>query len=175
MTADEIKQSVLMRDVVEQYGYHPNRAGFISCPFHNGDRTPSMKIYKDSFNCFSCGAHGDIFSFVQEMEKCDFKTAFMFLGGTYDKDKKSVRNALKRVETARKERESRKERERIALIEKSDAFRLEYRNILAEICTYKKLFMAAIPNSDDFWEYLDKYHMALLKEQNMMLGGDYDF
>ena len=134
-----------------------------------------MKIYKDSFNCFSCGAHGDIFSFVQEMEKCDFKTAFMLLGGTYDKDKKSVRNALKCVETARKEREARKEQERIALIEKSDAFRLEYRNILAEICTYKKLFMEAIPNSDDFWEYLDKYHTALLKEQNMMLGGDYDF
>ena len=174
MTLEELKENVTMRDVMDKYKIKVSRSNMCCCPIHK-EKHPSMKIYKDSFNCFSCGAHGDIFSFVQEMEKCDFKTAFMFLGGTYDKDKKSVRNALKRVETARKERESRKERERIALIEKSDAFRLEYRNILAEICTYKKLFMAAIPNSDDFWEYLDKYHMALLKEQNMMLGGDYDF
>ena len=174
MTLEELKENVTMRDVMDKYKIKVSRSNMCCCPIHK-EKHPSMKIYKDSFNCFSCGAHGDIFSFVQEMEKCDFKTAFMFLGGTYDKDKKSVRNALKRVEDARKERETRKERERIALIEKSDAFRLEYRNILAEICTYKKLFMEAIPNSDDFWEYLDKYHMALLKEQNMMLGGDYDF
>ena len=174
MTLEEIKENVTMRDVMDKYKIKVSRSNMCCCPIHK-EKHPSMKIYKDSFNCFSCGAHGDIFSFVQEMEKCDFKTAFMFLGGTYDKDKKSVRNALKCVETARKEREARKERDRIALIEKSDAFRLEYRNILAEICTYKKLFMEAIPNSDDFWEYLDKYHTALLKEQNMMLGGDYDF
>ena len=174
MTLEEIKENVTMRDVMDKYKIKVSRSNMCCCPIHK-EKHPSMKIYKHSFYCFSCGAHGDIFSFVQEMEKCDFKTAFMFLGGTYDKDKKSVRNALKCVETARKEREERKERERIALIEKSDAFRLEYRNILAEICTYNVLFMAAIPNSDDFWEYLDKYHMALLKEQNMMLGGDYDF
>ena len=174
MTLEEIKENVTMRDVMDKYKIKVSRSNMCCCPIHK-EKHPSMKIYKDSFNCFSCGAHGDIFSFVQEMEKCEFKTAFMFLGGTYDKDKKSVRNALKRVETARKEREARKERDRIALIEKSDAFRLEYRNILAEICAYKQLFMEAIPNSDDFWEYLDKYHTALLKEQNMMLGGDYDF
>lgn len=174
MTLEEIKENVTMRDVMDKYKIKVSRSNMCCCPIHK-EKHPSMKIYKDSFNCFSCGAHGDIFSFVQEMEKCDFKTAFMFLGGTYDKDKKSVRNALKCVEEARKEREERKERERIALIEKSDAFRLEYRNIMAEICTYKKLFMEAIPNSDDFWEYLDKYHTALLKEQNMMLGGDYYF
>ena len=174
MTLEEIKENVTMRDVMDKYKIKVSRSNMCCCPIHK-EKHPSMKIYKRSFYCFSCGAHGDIFSFVQEMEKCDFKTAFMFLGGTYDKDKKSVRNALKCVEEARKEREERKERERIALIEKSDAFRLEYRNILAEICTYNVLFMAAIPNSDDFWEYLDKYHTALLKEQNMMLGGDYDF
>ena len=44
MTAEEIKQQYSMRDVVEMYGFHPNRAGFISCPFHSGDHSPSMKI-----------------------------------------------------------------------------------------------------------------------------------
>lgn len=74
-----------MHSVVERYGYQPNRAGFISCPFHKGDREASMKLYKDSYYCFGCGAKGDIFSFVQEMEHCDFKTAFYSLGGTYEK------------------------------------------------------------------------------------------
>ena len=49
MTKDEIKEQYSMRDIVEQYDFHPNRAGFISCPFHSGDRTPSMKIYKKTF------------------------------------------------------------------------------------------------------------------------------
>ena len=83
MTTDEIKQSVSMHEIVERYGYHPNRAGFISCPFHNGDRTPSMKIYKRDYHCHACGANGDVFSFVMGMEHCDFKTAYKSLGGTY--------------------------------------------------------------------------------------------
>lgn len=83
MTTDKIKQSVSMLEVVERYGYRPNRAGFISCPFHNGDRTPSMKIYKRDYHCHACSANGDIFSFVMGMENCDFKTAYKSLGGTY--------------------------------------------------------------------------------------------
>lgn len=85
MNKDEVKQLHNMRDVVEGYGFQVNRAGFIPCPFHKGDREPSMKIYKDSYHCFGCGASGDIFSFVQRMDHCDFKTAFYSLGGTYEK------------------------------------------------------------------------------------------
>lgn len=85
MNKEEVKARYSMHSVVERYGYQPNRAGFISCPFHKGDREASMKLYKDSYYCFGCGAKGDIFSFVQEMEHCDFKTAFYSLGGTYEK------------------------------------------------------------------------------------------
>ena len=81
MTKDEIKEQYSMRDIVEQYGFHPNRAGFISCPFHSGDRTPSMKIYKKDFHCHACGANGDIFDFVMWMDGLTFKEAFQSLGG----------------------------------------------------------------------------------------------
>ena len=54
MNKDEVKQSHNMRNVVESYGFRVNRAGFIPCPFHKGDREPSMKIYKDSYHCFGC-------------------------------------------------------------------------------------------------------------------------
>lgn len=84
MTAEEIKQQYSMRDVVEMYGFHLNKAGFISCPFHSGDHSPSMKIYQKDFHCHACGANGDIFTFVQRMDNCSFKDAFLKLGGEYE-------------------------------------------------------------------------------------------
>lgn len=110
MNKDEVKQLHNMRNVVEGYGFQVNRAGFIPCPFHKGDREPSMKIYKDSYHCFGCGASGDIFSFVQQMDHCDFKTAFYSLGGTYEKptfhSRLSVYKAKK--QTAQREKAKKK-------------------------------------------------------------------
>lgn len=84
MTKEEIKGTFSMTDIVERYGFHPNRAGFISCPFHKGDRTPSLKVYKNDFHCHACGANGDIFTFVQRMDNLTFREAFESLGGTYE-------------------------------------------------------------------------------------------
>ena len=81
MTIKEIKADTNMADVLSRYGLKPNRSGFISCPFHGKDKTPSMKIYTDHFHCFACGAHGDVFRFVMQMEHVDFRTAFAELGG----------------------------------------------------------------------------------------------
>ena len=81
MNIEDLKQQYSMRDVVERYGFRPDRAGFIHCPFHSGDRTASLKVYSDNFYCFGCHTHGDIFSFVQRMENCSFKEAYKILGG----------------------------------------------------------------------------------------------
>ena len=59
-----IKDRLTMREVLRHYGYEPNRANFICCPFHN-EKTPSMKIYEQDFYCFGGGEHGDVISFVQ--------------------------------------------------------------------------------------------------------------
>ena len=84
MTSEEIKESVFMRDVLQRCGLPvPNRAGFIQCPFHKGDRTPSMKIYQKDYHCFACGANGDVFTFLQEYEGISFREAFLELGGEY--------------------------------------------------------------------------------------------
>lgn len=69
-----IKDRLTMRDVILHYGYKPNRAKFICCPFHN-EKTPSMKIYEQDFHCFGCGAHGDIISFVQKLFGLSFPDA----------------------------------------------------------------------------------------------------
>lgn len=83
VSVEDIKSQYSMTDIAGRYGLRPNRAGFIQCPFHQGDRTPSLKLYKNDFHCYACGAHGDIFTFVMLMENCDFKTAFRQLGGEY--------------------------------------------------------------------------------------------
>lgn len=82
MTKEEILESVSMRDVLEKYGVQVGKSGMCKCPIH-GEEHPSMKVFPDGYKCFACNSSGDIFKFVQEMEKCDFKTAFKLLGGTY--------------------------------------------------------------------------------------------
>lgn len=107
MTSEEIKERYSMRDIVEQYGLRPNRAGFITCPFHLGDRTPSMKIYKRDFHCYACGADGDIFDFIMRMDGLNFKEAFQSLGGEYTKpafsDSLAIYRAKKKREMAGKQ------------------------------------------------------------------------
>lgn len=46
------------------------------CPFHN-EKTPSFNVSPDLqiFKCFGCGKSGDVITFVQEIEKLDFKEA----------------------------------------------------------------------------------------------------
>lgn len=114
MTKEELKQRYSMKEIVEQYGFRPNRAGFIRCPFHTGDRDASLKIYEKDFHCFGCGANGDIFDFVQRMDGVSFREAFLSLGGTYRQEKPgsfSQRMARYRREKAKEQRKKEQHRE----------------------------------------------------------------
>lgn len=99
MTKEEIKGRYTMQDILHGYGIRPNRKGFIPCPFHK-EKTPSMKIDRDRYHCFGCGEDGDIFSFVQRMERISFKEAFLSLGGTYEDDTFEARMARYRSQKA---------------------------------------------------------------------------
>ncbi len=103
MTSEEIKKTYSMRDILLHYGFRPNRSGFIRCPFHK-EKTASMKIYKDSYYCFGCGASGDIFDFVCRMDNLTFRAAFLSMGGTYEKE--TFRDKTARYH-AQKQREQR--------------------------------------------------------------------
>ena len=63
---DEVKQQLNIRQVVEFYGYKVNRNGQFICAFHN-DHKPSASIKKDYFNCFVCGAGGDLITFTAKL------------------------------------------------------------------------------------------------------------
>ena len=102
MTSDEIKQSTSMQEVLNMFGLKVNRKGFMCCPFHK-EKTPSMKIYEKSYHCFGCGEHGDVFSFVQKYQGCDFKEAYQILGGVYSHDPvEHYKVERKKIETAAK-------------------------------------------------------------------------
>lgn len=117
MTKEEIKGLYSMRDMLERYGLpKPNRAGFICCPFHR-EKTASMKIYKDSYYCFGCGAGGDIFTLAQRMDNLTFKEAFAALGGGYETTfsaRLKIYQAQKKREMQRKAEEKLKRKRELA-------------------------------------------------------------
>ena len=137
MTTDEIKASYTMRDIVSKYGFTPNRSGFIRCPFHSGDNDPSMKIYASSFHCYACGADGDAIDFVQQMEKCDFKTAFRLLGGDFNPLKNSDKLRIRREQSERKNKEL-----------KLMNTRAKYHVICRELIVFRKAVLMLEPMSD---------------------------
>ncbi len=106
MTVEEIKDRYSMKDILAMYGLKEGRGGFISCPFHKGDREPSLKVYQKDFYCFGCGASGDIFTFVQMMDGLTFQEAFKRLGGSAMDARTRLRvyHATKAREMEQKER-----------------------------------------------------------------------
>src|SRR3979490_2019094 len=54
------------------------------CPFHE-ERTPSFGVdpVKKVYHCFGCGAGGDVFTFVQEIEGLDFVGSLEYLADRY--------------------------------------------------------------------------------------------
>lgn len=74
-----------MDEVARRYGFEPNRAGFIRCPFHQGDRTASLKIYpgRGGFHCFGCGAHGSVIDFAMLLFGISFGQALLRLNSDF--------------------------------------------------------------------------------------------
>ncbi|MBR3363036.1 MAG: DNA primase [Bacilli bacterium] len=77
-TISRIKESVSIVDVISEYvSLTPHGKNYFGiCPFHD-DNNPSMSVSpeKEIYKCFSCGATGNVFKFVQDFEKISFKEA----------------------------------------------------------------------------------------------------
>lgn len=79
---DEIKSRIDIVSLISRY-VELKRGGsnFMGlCPFHK-EKTPSFTVFPvtQTFFCFGCGKHGDIFTFIMEKENVDFKTALQIL------------------------------------------------------------------------------------------------
>ncbi|MCK6469399.1 MAG: DUF3987 domain-containing protein [Candidatus Brocadia sinica] len=87
MNKEEVLRKVDFADFYRKYlpDLRPNGKKYSPkclCPFHD-DSDPSLSIdFEDGrFNCFSCGANGDIFDFYQRYKDVDFPTAVREIGG----------------------------------------------------------------------------------------------
>lgn len=80
--AQEIKSRLDIIDIVGEYlKLKKVGAGYQAlCPFHN-EKTPSFYVSpeRQTYKCFGCGAYGDVFSFVMEMEGIEFREALHLL------------------------------------------------------------------------------------------------
>jgi len=70
MEISEIKQRLSIETVLSHYHLHPDKHHLLKCPFHD-DKDPSLKIYPETntFNCFGCGATGDVIEFIERYDK----------------------------------------------------------------------------------------------------------
>ena len=76
--SEDILSSVDIVDLVNKY-VTLKRAGAnftACCPFHN-EKTPSFMVSpsKQIFKCFGCGKGGNVITFMQEIERIDFRDA----------------------------------------------------------------------------------------------------
>lgn len=80
---NEIRNKTDIVDVVSRYVNLTKKGkNYIGvCPFHD-DHSPSMSVSpeKQIFTCFSCGATGNVFTFVSDFEKISFSDAVKLLG-----------------------------------------------------------------------------------------------
>lgn len=75
---DEISSRTDIVALISEYVHLEQRGSswWACCPFHS-EKTPSFNVSPDKkfYHCFGCGASGDAFTFVKEMEKVSFTEA----------------------------------------------------------------------------------------------------
>lgn len=81
-TVQAIKERLDIADVVRQYVTLQEAGTSLKgrCPFHT-EKSPSFFVSPErgTYYCFGCGAKGDAFSFIQEMEGVSFREALVML------------------------------------------------------------------------------------------------
>ncbi|MBE6139826.1 MAG: DNA primase [Firmicutes bacterium] len=77
-TLNEIRNNLDIVDIVSSYLPLTSKGKnyFGVCPFHD-DHSPSMSVSKEKqiYTCFSCGATGNVFKFIQDYENISFLEA----------------------------------------------------------------------------------------------------
>ncbi|MEH7254745.1 CHC2 zinc finger domain-containing protein, partial [Neobacillus niacini] len=75
---NQIRQSVDIVELISEYVQlkKQGRNYFGLCPFH-GENSPSFSVSSDKqiYHCFGCGAGGNVFSFLMELEGITFLEA----------------------------------------------------------------------------------------------------
>ncbi|MCT4611867.1 MAG: DNA primase [Clostridia bacterium] len=83
---EQIMDSADIVDVVSEYVNLTQKGNNFTglCPFHS-EKTPSFVVSRDKrmFHCFGCGAGGNVFTFLMQIENFEFPEAIKFLAKKY--------------------------------------------------------------------------------------------
>lgn len=161
MTVEEIKRTRNIISVARELGFTTTKYDFIRCPCHN-ERTASCKLYPESntFHCFGCHTHGDIFDLVMSVLNCGFLDAFKYLGGTSQKMGKRDVLAQKMISNQHRRQKEIKKQE---LEEQKDTIS-NYINALHD-CRDSGLYE---PFSAEWTFILDELEMSLYRLSRIM-------
>lgn len=80
---EQIRNRVPLEDIIREYNVNLSPVGKrlrALCPFH-AEKTPSfyVDVQRQTYHCFGCQEHGDVFRFVQRMHQVDFPQAIELL------------------------------------------------------------------------------------------------
>ncbi|MGM0442976.1 MAG: DNA primase [Fibrobacterota bacterium] len=94
---EEVRRGVDLVSFVERY-VSLRRTGTSYkglCPFHN-ENSPSFVVSpdRDMYHCFGCGAGGDLFAFIMEIEGCSFPEALEMAAEEAGIDPSRLRNSF---------------------------------------------------------------------------------
>lgn len=149
----EIKSRISMSDVCSMLNLSVNRRGFILCPFHN-EKSPSCKVYDNSYFCFSCGAGGDIINFVAEYKGVSPLEAAQEIDGYFSLGLMSRENKP----TPRKSRTPKP----VSFEQFNSIYRMVTLDILAEIC--RKVWH--VEGDSENYRQAERIHQELLESDS---------
>ena len=123
----ELREKSNIIEVVSRY-IELERKGskfWAKCPIHN-EKTPSFTLDEDrgTYHCFGCGASGDVFSFIQEVEHCDFKDAIKILADKAGMEVPTYKNDV----SQQKKDEERRKKERLYMV-MTESARFYWKNL----------------------------------------------
>jgi DNA primase len=154
MKLAEIKSKYSMIDILARYNIKVTK-GFCKCSLHKGDNTPSMKVYKDGFYCFGCGAGGDFIKFVQLHDHLTFEEACKWISGEELERKTKYQLAVAKVRRKNNEQNNTKCTETLAVVS----------NQLAPL--WQK-YLASEPLSDEWCEAYNQWQKLVYKQENLI-------
>ncbi len=106
---NEIKESLTMQQVAEHFGYKVNRSSFILSPFGN-EKTPSCKLYRNSYYDFSSAAGGDLIQFTAAVTSSNNWQACQYLVEAFSLPYSLSGHTDNREEIRRRQEERQRER-----------------------------------------------------------------
>lgn len=114
--AEQIKDTLDVKETMTFYGVEFNRRGFAKCPFHS-ERTASLSTKGKYFKCFGCGISGGVIDFVMMYFDLNFSQAIIKLNNDFSlglsSRRPSYRQRRKTAEIAKKKRRDKERRVRL--------------------------------------------------------------